>query len=224
MHHRAKDITGERLFYLTAISYAGSDGKKSIWNIRCDCGKLFTMPASEWRKGKQKSCGCMTKRLISLANSTHGMSRTPIFNVWHSMKERCECPTAQAWHNYGGRGIRVCKEWSESFEAFYRDMGPTYRPGLTLDRIDVNGDYEPDNCRWITAKEQCRNKRCNRYIDTPWGRITIAEASERSGIGVTTLCYRLSRGVEGDLLFVKPDTRNRFTTSKTQEVSTDSRC
>lgn len=205
-------LEGQRCGYLTAICYAGSDGRRSLWTIRCDCGKEFIMAASEWKKQKQKSCGCKRYETIRKLHTTHGMSGTPIWAVWHSMKERCECPTAQAWRNYGGRGIKVCERWSKSFEAFLEDMGPTYQKGLTLDRIDVNGDYTPENCRWITMKEQARNRRGNRRIETPWGLITVSEASERSGIGVTTLLYRLDHGVPNALLFTKPDFRNKFTT------------
>lgn len=224
MHHRAKDITGQTSGFLTAIRYEGSDGKKSIWTIRCTCGKEFRMPAVEFMRKKQKSCGCMTKQLIGEKNRKHGATDTPLYNVWHSMKERCETPTAQAWKNYGGRGIRVCEEWSKSFEAFRDDMGPTYQKGLTLDRIDVNGNYEPKNCRWITMKEQCRNRRTNRYIETPWGMTTVAEASEKSGIKQTTLLYRLDHGVTGSRLWTTPDVRNRFTTSKMRDRGISSSC
>ena len=217
MHQHARDITGLTSGYLLAISYAGSNGRRSLWNVKCNaCGKMVVLPASELQKGRLKSCGCMRYRIISEKNTNHGMSGKPIWNVWHSMKQRCENPKAQAWNNYGGRGISVCQRWSESFEAFYQDMAPGYSPGLTLDRIDVNGNYEPGNCRWATYQEQARNTRKSRIIDTPWGRMTVIEASERSGIGETTLLYRLDHGITGDSLFVKPDFRNTFTTSGVQ--------
>ena len=215
MHHRARNLTGMKSGYLTAIEYAGTDGKHSLWRIRCDCGKEFIMPAGEFTRGKQRSCGCMKSALISGARSTHGRSNHPLYHVWRSMKERCTRPTAQAWANYGGRGIKVCDRWLHSFEAFWADMYPSYQPGLTLDRIDTNGDYSPENCRWATSKEQNRNKRSSRIIATPWGRMTVAEAAEMSGIGTTTLLYRLDHGVTEDMLFVTPDVRNKFTTSKT---------
>ena len=214
---RVKDLTGKTFNGNTVLAFAGTNGRKSIWKARCRyCGNTFLIESSEIHKARQKSCGCMKRKLIGQANTHHGMSNTPIWNVWHSMKERCEVPTAQAWKNYGGRGIQVCRRWSESFEAFLADMGPTYQKGLTLDRIDVNGDYSPENCRWATRKEQNRNKRGNRYINTPKGRMTFAEASDTYGIGVTTILYRLERGVPEDLLLVKPDVRNLFTTSGMQ--------
>lgn len=217
MHHRARDISNIRLHFLTAICYVGSNGKKSLWKIRCDCGKEIIMPASEFLKGKQKSCGCRSKELIGEAQRTHGMSRHPAYRVWRSMIDRCRLPTHQAWKNYGGRGIRVCARWQEDFLNFWADMGPAYRKGLSLDRIDVDGNYAPENCRWVSDKDQGRNKRNNVLITTPWGVMTVAEASEQSGIGVTTLIYRIRNGCPEDLLFSRPDVTNRFMTSSTPD-------
>ena len=213
MHHRARDITDIRLHFLTAVCYVGSNGKKSLWKIRCDCGEEVIMPATEFLKGKQKSCDCMRSKLIADTQQTHGMSQHPAYAVWRSMLDRCRLPTHQAWENYGGRGIRVCAKWQDDFMNFWVDMGPAYRRGLSLDRIDVNGDYCPENCRWVDDKIQARNKRNNVTISSPWGVMTVAEASERSGIGVTTLLYRMQNGCPADLLFSRPDVTNRFTTS-----------
>ena len=140
-----------------------------------------------------------------------GRSKTAISWVWRSMIDRCRLPSHQAWKNYGGRGIAVCESWI-NFENFLTDMGPSYVKGLSLDRRDNNGGYNPSNCRWTSRKTQARNRRTNTIIQTPWGRITLQEASERSGIGKTTLHYRHSRGWPNHLLFVKPDARNVCTT------------
>lgn len=221
MHHRAKDISGQKHDYLTAVRYTGSDGKKSLWLIACDCGKEFIMPASEFTKGKQKSCGCMRKILIGEGNTRHGMAGHPAYFVWRSMVDRCSLPTHQAWGNYGGRGIRVCACWLEKFENFWADMGRSYEPGLTLERQDVNGDYCPENCTWATYKAQGRNKRNNRYMNTPQGRMTVSEAAETHGIGLTTLLYRIEHDWPEELLFSTPDVRNRFTTSSTADREID---
>ena len=106
----------------------------------------------------------------------------------------------------------VCDRWLESFENFWEDMSPGYQPGLSLDRIDVDGNYCPENCRWVSDKIQARNRRDNRLMKTPQGVMTVAEASERFGIGVTTLIYRLDHNTTEDMLFSKPDVTNRFTT------------
>lgn len=198
MHHRARDITGLRVGYLTAIRYHGSDGKKSLWEVGCDCGKTIIMCPSELQKqGKRgiiASCGCMRKATIGKRNTKHGMCRHPAYAVWRSMVDRCRLPTHQAWENYGGRGITVCARWSESFENFWADMGPAYRKGGTLERRDNSLGYTPENCAWRTRKQQANNTRRSRWLDTQKGRMTVAQASEFYGVKYTTLLYRLAHG------------------------------
>jgi hypothetical protein len=164
------------------------------------------------REGRPVSCGCKKKELLSAANQRHGMSRHPVFAVWRSMLDRCRLPSHQAWNNYGGRGIIVCQRWQESFENFWVDMGPTYQRGLCLDRIDNNGPYAPENCRWATYRQQARNTRKTRMVDSPLGRMLVCELSELTGIGQTTLLYRISRGVTGEALISKPNTIRKFST------------
>ena len=193
-HPRSRDISSVQVESLTAERYLGGDGRDSIWAIRCACGKLFGMAQSEFCKGRQKSCGCLRGALIAKANTTHGMSKHPAFAVWSSMLARCLNPKHPAWKNYGGRGITVCSQWQTSFERFWRDTFVFYAPRLELDREDNDLGYSRANCRWVTRKTNDRNKRTNVLIDTPDGRMTLAEASERTGIGATTLQYRNSHG------------------------------
>lgn len=198
MHHRVKDLVGLTVGFLTVTEYAGSDGHHTLWKCLCAaCGKTVVLNSKrlgQYRKDKK---------------SRHGMSRTPIWSVWHSMKERCETPTAQAWKNYGGRGITVCKEWSESFEKFYEDMAPNYKKGLQLDRIDNEKGYSKDNCRWATPRQNANNRRRTAYVD---GR-PLATWARETGIGLTTLYYRLAHGCPREHLFDKPGVKNRFMTS-----------
>ena len=126
------------------------------------------------------------------------------------MLARCQNPKHQAWANYGGRGITVCERWRRSFEAFWEDMGSGYRPGLDIDRRDNEAGYSPKNCRWVPRIVNSNNKRVNRMVDTPWGKMTVAQASRASGIGQTTLTYRLDHDWPASVLFVAPDVTNRF--------------
>lgn len=212
MHHRAKDITGLRVGYLTALRYHGSDGKKSLWVVRCDCGAEKLMPASEMKKqaarGIVASCGCKRRESISTRRTQHGMSKHPAYAVWRGMCDRCRLPSHHAWHNYGARGITVCERWAASFAAFWADMGPTYRPGLTLDRIDNSAGYSPENCRWATYEQQANNTRMNRMV----GDKTATQLAQELGVKRSTMYYRLAKGVPVERLGEAPDVSRRFTT------------
>lgn len=198
MHHRAKDITGLRVGYLTAIRYHGSDGKKSLWEVKCDCGKTIIRDPSQLKKlkarGVEASCGCQKKATISRRLTKHGMSGHPAYWVWRSMVDRCRLPSHQAWANYGGRGIEVCDHWRERFENFWADMGPTYAKGLTLEREKNDLGYSKSNCVWATYKAQASNKRETITLDTPKGRMAAASAADAYGIKRTTLYWRLNAG------------------------------
>lgn len=213
---KAKDVTGLRVGNLTAEARIGSDGRRSVWRIRCDCGETRIMKLQNYmklvREGRPTSCGCRKKEVMRAVVTTHGMTKHPAYAVWRSMNDRCRLPTHQAWANYGGRGITVCENWRTSFEAFWRDMGPTYQAGLTLDRTNNEGPYSSENCRWVSFKEQARNKRRTVLVDTPLGRMTVPELAERTGIGTTTLLYRVQRGVTGAALLEKPNPSRKFST------------
>lgn len=162
------DITGQRFGRLTALRLAERDHNlRTRWRVRCDCGTEKDVDGAHMRYGRIKSCGCWATekrkadaprlREICKLPRTHGMSNTPVYAVWKTMRDRCRNPNNKDYRHYGGRGIKVCAAWSR-FERFYADMGAP-PPGRTLDRIDPDGNYEPGNCRWATWREQNLNKR-----------------------------------------------------------------
>lgn len=140
----------------------------------------------------------------------HGMTKHPAYLVWASMINRCHRKNVTAFKNYGGRGIKVCASWRKSFLVFWRDMGPTYEYGLHLERRDNSKGYTKNNCYWSTRLQQGQNKRNNRILLTPWGRICLAEAARRSGIGLSTLKIRIRNKWPTEYLFVVPDSTNRY--------------
>lgn len=218
MRKNAMDWTGYRYSYLTVLGpseFTDTHGRKKWW-VKCDCGKVFLKDVRDIRKKEKRgggaSCGCRTKEFISKAKTTHGLTGHAAHAVWHSMKQRCTDPNHPAWKNYGGRGITVCERWLHSFENFWADMGPTYQPGLDLDRANNDLGYSPENCRWVTRSANCRNKRRARTITINGETIHLKELAEQTGIGYTTLLYRLDHGCPLERLTCDPDTTNRFTT------------
>lgn len=154
------DLTGQRFGRLAAVERtANTTAGKAQWACRCDCGQFAVVPTSSLRRGFTRSCGCLSRELSSERLRSHGLSRTPEFRAWSSMLSRCHRPANQNYAHYGGRGIKVCAEWSASFEAFYEHIGPRPSTAHSLDRIDVDGNYEPGNVRWATIKEQRHNRR-----------------------------------------------------------------
>jgi hypothetical protein len=147
----------------------------------------------------------------------------PIYIVWQNMRCRCENPTDKSFPNYGGRGIRVCERW-QVFENFRDDMLGTYQPALQIERVNNHGNYEPSNCRWASRKEECRNRRSNVLIDTPWGRVTVAEAAERSGVGYTTVLRRVHAGWAPDRLLELPDDNRLIPTPWGSLTVTEAAC
>ena len=163
------DLTGQRFGAVEVLHRVPNNSRNEVmWLCRCNCGKEFVTRARSLRSGETTSCGCLRKEhaisAMRKANTRHGASPhrgyTKLYNTWLRMKGRCNTPTATSYQYYGGRGIKVCPEWELDFSAF-RDwaLSHGYKEGLSIDRIDVNGDYCPENCQWITMAEQQRNKR-----------------------------------------------------------------
>lgn len=157
---KKKDLTGQRFGKLVAVkSVYDRDKKVTLWECKCDCGNTCFVRANRLAHERTKSCGCLRIDSNKQKNTTHGMSKTNIYYAWHSMKARCYNPTDHNYSRYGNRGITVCDEWRNSFESFLRwATSNGYHEGLTLDRIDNDGNYCPNNCRWVTTSVQNNNR------------------------------------------------------------------
>lgn len=187
-----EDCTGQKHWRLTAVSFVERrTGGANKWLFSCECGGTVVASIKQVKNGKTKSCGCLLTEMLKQRNTTHGLSRDHArsYRTWKDIRARCNNPNNSDYKDYGGRGIRVCKEW-DSFAQFFADMGD--RPdGMSIDRIDVNGDYSKENCRWADAKTQANNKRTSHVL--PSGR-TLAQACEDHGMDHSKLRYRVAVG------------------------------
>lgn len=198
---RFQDLTGSVYGRLLVQSYAGRRGSgshKFFWKCECECGKEITVNGHLLRTGRTQSCGCLRAEQARVANMRirTGISRHPLMRTYFGMLSRCANPNHHAWHNYGGRGIKVCDRWlgNAGFSLFVQDVGirPTKRH--SLERINVNGDYEPSNCCWATAVEQRRNTRFNVLLTFRGETRCVAEWAQAVGIKHSCLKERLRRG------------------------------
>lgn len=188
------DLTGNVYSYLTVISFSHKENHSRVnrpyyWNCKCVCGNEVLVNSNNLKGGSTKSCGCMRSKLISKATSTHGLSSSREYNIWRAMKQRCD---DHGNKRYGGRGINVCKRWSDSFENFLSDMGPCPTNKHSIDRKNTDGNYTPSNCRWATTKEQCNNMSTNVIIEYNGIKYTLMELCERHKLNYNVMQRRIS--------------------------------
>lgn len=185
---------------LVVLRQAPNKLTKVCWHCACDCGNFTTVLSDSLGYGSSKSCGCL--KTDSSCAKTHGLSQTRIYGVWANMRARCTNKKADDWDYYGGRGITVCERWT-GFENFYTDMGHP-KPGDTLERVDVNGHYEPRNCVWASIFVQANNKRSNHFVDVDGIRMSIAQAARHHGIPATTVYWRKNHNKPQGEWFLPP--------------------
>lgn len=195
--NRVIDLTGKKFGRLTVmcLDERGTKGK-TYWLCKCECGNVKSVRADSLRCGAIRSCGCLKREhdSLNLARDKHNMSGTRIYEIWQSMKGRCFNRNNARWERYGGRGITVCEEWRDDFQSFCDwAMANGYREDLTLDRIDNDGNYCPENCRWATQKQQSRNRRTNIEVTIGNSTRTLMEWCEIFGLEYKTIYARYRR-------------------------------
>lgn len=198
------DMTGQKHGRLTVIEMAGRNKhNQRLWRCVCDCGNDAEVLGFLLRRGQTQSCGCLHRETTANINKSHGKASDPVYRIWRSMMDRCHLPTSHAYTRYGGRGIAVCERW-HSFENFYADMGDKPQ-GMSLERIDNDGPYSPENVRWASAKDQANNRRSSRWIEFNGERKTLAQWCDDLGLKIGTVWARLNRdGFSVEQAFTKP--------------------
>lgn len=200
---RLIDLAGQR-FGRWVVVELDVKKKRTHWVCRCDCGNVKSVIGGNLRRGKTISCGCHRKEYLKELKTIHGQRRTRLFGIWSKMKERCYKPNTKGYKDYGGRGITVCDEWRNDFVAFHRwAMANGYDETLTIERINNNAGYSPDNCKWATRFEQNSNKRNNHYITIDGLSKTVSEWARVSGISRKTIQSRIAYGWNDEDL-IKP--------------------
>lgn len=196
-----EDITGMRFGRLTALHRVQTDVRsRAMWLCECDCGSKKLIRRDSLLSGNTTSCGCFGKEARLKANTTHGETNSRVYRIYYDMKTRCSCKSHKNYPNYGGRNITICKEWLgkdgvSNFIKWAKENG--YSDNLSLDRIDNNKGYSPDNCRWATIKQQVNNKRTNRLFEYNGETHTIAEWAETFGVDYPWFRYWLLKiGIE----------------------------
>lgn len=204
------DLSGQKFGRLVAHSYVGPSAAGAVWFCVCDCGGSSKTTITKLRSGHTKSCGCLKNELTRARSITHGLSGTYEHGIWLAMIQRCTNPNNQAYPDYAGRGIFICDRWVNGdgplsgFECFFSDMGARPDNTHTLDRVDNDGPYSPDNCQWATRKQQARNRRSNRLVFVDGIQMSVAEACEKLGFNHNFINNRLQKGFSWQRAITQP--------------------
>lgn len=185
---RFRDLTGEKFGRWSVISYSHTKYAEHFWVCRCDCGTEKIVIGGSLKSGVSRSCGCLSREM----SFVHGMEKTKTYTTWAQMLSRCRNKKHASYSSYGGRGIKVCERWHE-FVNFYADMGEKPE-GMSLDRIDNDGDYKPENCKWSTVKQQIRNRRVSPKFEWNGEQKSLAELAEMHGLPWRRVYERIRSG------------------------------
>lgn len=193
-----ENLIGLKFNKLTVIEFFKRENNRTYWLCKCECGNIIKIRADSLKSGKVFSCGCYAKKIhsnlckkLGESRKIHGLTNTRLHKIWCNIKSRCNNKNNKAYKNYGARNIKVCDEWL-NFENFYNwAINNGYEEGLTIDRIDVNGNYEPDNCRWATKEEQSNNRRNNHIITYNNETHTLSEWAKNLNINYKCLYKRI---------------------------------
>lgn len=193
------DLTGRKFGKLLVLEKSEKKGDKICWKCRCDCGKEKVIAGQNLKSGKTVSCNCSSIERISVLNKTHGEAKTRLYNIWAGMKSRCYNENDCSYKNYGSRGIKVCQEWYNSYETF-RDwaFNNGYNNKLSIDRINNNGNYSPENCRWTTNKEQSNNTSRTIILKYNGNKYSVKELAELLKLNYKKFLYGIHK-TNGDI-------------------------
>lgn len=208
---KVKDLTGMKFGRLTAIKIIGQNEHKSnLWLCECDCGNQCITYTTQLLIGKTKSCGCLQKENFLKSVCKHNLSNSRIYKIWTSIKQRCNGTTLRNKKYYKDKNILVCDEWKNNFIEFYNwSIANGYKEGLTIDRINSNGNYEPNNCRWVDRTVQNNNTSRNKIIEFNNEKHTMAEWSRILNIDYYALQHRIKRGWSTERAFTEPVKRRK---------------
>ena len=214
---KVRNLKGQQFGRLTARKFIELKRDGAVWECECSCGSITTVRAGDLKSGNTKSCGCQRSEVARKLNTKHGVTSNlshdqypKTYKIWRGIVNRCCTPSCSSFHNYGGRGILVCEAWRNSYQVFLDDMGEC-PPGFSIERIDVDGHYEPGNCKWIELEEQGKNRRNTVWVELNGEKMIQADAAKRLGLHPATLCDwhrgRCPKPSHVDLVFLQAVTQ-----------------